>query len=113
MGDVINLAERHGSTQRAQLAAMIRTPSLGSLAATVTDLTAEGACLQTAPVPLPSFFLLEIAGQNVERICRVVSRDPRGLAVRFVNARTMGRSRRRRPATAAVTVPLYRSSAAQ
>ena len=62
-------------------------------------------------MPLPGFFLLEIAGgKAVERICRVVWRDERRLSVRFVNARTMGRSRARRRTAPAKAVALYAES---
>ncbi len=114
MGELINFNQRQANVQQQpRLPAVIRTPSVQLLAAVVTDRSPEGACIETARVPLPTFFLLEIAGEGIERICRVVSRDERHLAVRFVNARTMGRSRRRRPAPMQETVTLYRSSAVQ
>ena len=113
MGELIKLNDMHtGAQQQRRLPAVIRTPGVQSLAAMVTDFSPEGASLETAAVPLPGFFLLEIAGQGIERICRVVSRDERTVAVRFVNARTMGRSRGRRSAPAQETVTPYRSSAA-
>jgi hypothetical protein len=113
MGELISLNQRQASVQQQQrLPAIIRTPGVQSLAAMVIDKSPEGACIETAGGPLPGFFLLEISGEGIERICRVVSRDERGLAVRFVNARTMGRSRRRRSAPAQETVTLYRSGAA-
>jgi hypothetical protein len=90
MGELINLSQWHeGVQQQPRLPAVIRSPSVQSLAATVTDRSAEGACIETAAVPLPSFFLLEIAGEGIKRICRGVSRDERRVALRFVNARTM------------------------
>src|SRR5579884_1553567 len=115
MGELINLSDWHeGARRQTRVPAVIRTPGLQSLAAIVTDLSPEGACIETAAVSLPSFFLLEIdSGERVERICRTVWRDERRVTVRFVNARTMGRSRRRRPAPAPETVTPYRSSAAQ
>jgi hypothetical protein len=114
MGELINLSQWHeGVQQQPGLPAVIRSPGVQSLAATVTDRSAEGACIETPAVPLPSFFVLEIAGEGIERICRVVSRDERRVVVRFVNARTMGRSRRSRPAPAQETVTPYRSTAAQ
>ena len=77
----------------------------------MTELSADGACIEVPPVPLPGFFLLEIAdGRPVERICRVVWRDERRLSVRFVNARTMGRSRARRPRAPAEAVALHTAS---
>jgi len=113
MGELINLNQWQAGVQQPRLPAVIRTPGVQSLAAMVTDRSPDGACIETAGVPLPSFFLLEIAGEGIERICRVISRDERHLAVRFVNARTMGRSRRRRQAPAQETVTPYRSSAVQ
>src|SRR3954447_10267251 len=114
MGELIHLSQRRdGAPRQAHLPAVIRRPGAASLAAIVSDLTPEGACIEVAAVPLPSFFLLEIAGQRIERICRTVWRDERRVGVRFVNARTMGRSRRRPPATAQQAVTAYRSSAAQ
>lgn len=100
MGEVVHLNEWQGNAMpQARMPAVIRTPGAQSIVGTVTDLSAEGACIEVAPVPLPGFFLLEIAGAKaVERICRVVWRDERRLSVRFVNARTMGRSRASRKA---------------
>jgi hypothetical protein len=114
MGELITLSQRQpGVQQQPRLPAVIRSPGVQSLAATVTDRSPEAASIETAAVPLPSFFVLEIAGEGIERICRVIWRDERRVAVRFVNARTMGRSRRRRPAPAQETVTPYRSTAAQ
>jgi hypothetical protein len=111
MGEVVRLNNWQGRTQQqVWLPAVIRIPGAASLAATVTELTPDGACFDVPPVALPSFFLMEIAGgQPVERICRIVWRDERRVSVRFINARTMGRSRRRRPA-ASETVALYPAS---
>lgn len=109
MGELVRLNEwqQHAPPQ-AQLPAVIRLPGDRSLAGTVTELSADGAFIDIAAVPLPGFFLLEIADDKpVERICRMVWRDGRRLGVRFVNARTMGRSRMRRrdePARAAVAL---------
>ena len=112
MGEVVKLNEWQGYAQpRERLPAVIRTPGAQSVAGTVTELSADGACIEVPSVPLPGFFLLEIAGgRPVERICRVVWRDERRLSVRFVNARTMGRSRARRPAASAEAVALYAES---
>ena len=100
MGEVVQLNERQERVPpQPRLPAVIRVAGAQSVAGMVTELSADGACIELPPVPLPGFFLLEIAGAKaVERICRVVWRDERRLAVRFVNARTMGRSRMRRPA---------------
>jgi hypothetical protein len=112
MGEVVKLNEWQGYAQpRERLPAVIRTPGAQSVAGTVTELSADGACIEVPPVPLPGFFLLEMAGgKAVERICRVVWRDERRLSVRFVNARTMGRSRARRPAASAEAVAFHAES---
>jgi hypothetical protein len=99
MGEVIKLNEWQGRAQpqsEMRRPAVIRTPGAQSVAGMVTELSADGASIDVPPVPLPGFFVLEIAGgKPIERICRVVWRDERRVAVRFVNARSMGRSRRR------------------
>jgi hypothetical protein len=112
MGEVVKLNEWQSHAQpQARLPAVIRMPGAQSVAGTVTELSADGACIEVAPVPLPGFFVLEIAeGRPVERICRVVWRDERRLSVRFVNARTMGRSRAHRPDAPADTVALHTTS---
>jgi hypothetical protein len=112
MGEVVKLNEWQGHAQsQARLPAVIRTSGAQSVAGTVTELSVDGACIEVPPVPLPGFFLLEIAGgKAVERICRVVWRDERRLSVRFVNARTMGRSRARCPKAPAEAVALYAES---
>jgi hypothetical protein len=108
MGELVRLTEWQGrGQQQARTAALIRMPGAQALAVTVTDLSAEGACVEVAPVPLPSFFVVQIDG--VERICRTVWRDERRVGVRFVNARTMGRSRRP-PRAAPDTVALHPAS---
>src|SRR5690349_2845035 len=85
MGEVIKLNNWQGHAQpQERLPAVIRTSGAQSVAGTVTELSADGACIEVAAVPLPGFFLLEIAdGRPVERICRVVWRDERRLSVRF------------------------------
>jgi PilZ domain len=95
MGEIVRLHERNERAQEpVWLPAVIRIPGAQSLAATVTELAPDGACIDVPPVPLPGFFLMEIAGgEAIERICRVVWREERRVGVRFVNARTMGRSR--------------------
>jgi hypothetical protein len=111
MGELVILTEWQGrAQQQARVPAVIRMPGAASLAVTVTDLAPEGACVELPPVPLPSFFLLQIDGlERVERICRTVWRDERSIGVRFVNARTMGRSRRR-PLKAPETIAVHPAS---
>lgn len=112
MGEVVKLSEWREAVQRPpRVSGTVRSPGIQSLAVTVTDLSPEGACIEAPSVALPSFFLLEI--DDVERICRSVWRDERGLAVRFVNARTMGRSRRRRAVSPPEIVTPYPSTATQ
>jgi hypothetical protein len=107
MGELVRLTEWQGrAQQQASVLGVIRMPGAPSIAAMVTDLSPEGANLEVSPVPLPSFFVLQMHG--VERICRTVWRDERRVGVRFVNARTMGRSRRR-PETPA-TIALHPAS---
>ena len=48
-----------------------------------------------AATPLPEWFVLRAIDSRIERMCKVLWRDGELAGVQYVNARTMGRARKR------------------
>jgi len=78
----------------APLAALAYMPGLKPQRCAIVHYTKLGACVSSA-AELPDMFIMRAVDSHIERICRVVWRDERLLGVEYVNARTMGRSRKK------------------
>lgn len=85
----INPVGRH-----APVLAIARAPGSGSERCTIVHCSKEGACVR-APVALPDWFVLRAIDSRIERMCRVRWRNGGLVGVQYVNARTMGRPRKR------------------
>ena len=85
-------------------------PGVKPLRCAIVCHTREGACVSSS-VALPNVFILRPADSAIERICRVTWRDSELLGVQYVNARTMGRSRKKAsalvPADMSNVIALY------
>jgi len=98
--------------QYAPILAIARAPGAEPERCTIVHSSKEGACVRGA-VPLPDWFVLRAIDSRIERMCRVRWRDGDLVGAQYVNARTMGRTRRRTvpqaPAGAALTniIALY------
>ena len=80
--------------QHAPILAVARAPGGDPERCTIVHRSKEGACVR-ASVPLQDWFVLRAIDSRIERMCRVLWRDGDLVGVQYVNARTMGRSRKR------------------
>lgn len=78
----------------APILAVARAPGGGPERCTIVHCSKEGACLRSS-IPLPDWFVLRAIDSRIERMCKVLWRDGELLGVQYVNARSMGRSRKR------------------
>ena len=80
--------------QRAPVLAIARAPGGTPERCTIVHCSKEGACVR-APAALPDWFVLRAIDSRIERMCKVLWRDDDLVGVQYVNARTMGRARKR------------------
>jgi hypothetical protein len=104
--------------QNAPVLAIARAPGGEPERCTIVHRSKEGACVRAAAA-LPDWFVLRAIDSRIERMCKVLWRDGELAGVQYVNARTMGRSRKRAiseaPGKAAFSnvVALYPAGAAE
>jgi hypothetical protein len=80
--------------QHAPVLAIARAPGGEPERCTIVHCSKEGACVRTT-ASLPDWFVLRAIESRIERMCKVLWRDGELLGVQYVNARTMGRGRKR------------------
>jgi len=80
--------------QHAPILAIARAPGGQPERCTIVHRSKEGACVRAA-ASLPDWFVLRAVDSRIERMCKVLWRDGDLVGVQYVNARTMGRSRKR------------------
>ena len=86
----------------APVLAVARAPGAEPERCTIVHCSKEGACVR-ASIPLPDWFVLRAIDSRIERMCHVLWRDGDLVGVQYVNARTMGRTRKQRVPQALAT----------
>jgi hypothetical protein len=81
------------SARNEPVLAIAKLPGADADRCAIVHSTREGACVACAN-RLPDWFILRAIDSRIERLCRVVWRDDELLGVQYVNARSMGRTRR-------------------
>ena len=96
MGEFVVLHEhRKPPRDAAPVSGFIRIPGIKSIRCSLVSVSRDGACVRAAHA-LPDYFVLRSAAARCERMCQVVWCKDDVVGVRFVSAKTMGRSPSRR-----------------